>query len=227
MVRRMPEIRIQEQFRPAMFRLAAAESAAINELIQLLGKNPDFLNSRSKAQERTARLRKMNPNDGLAIIEAVIPLMYWRASSGASTGDMVSDVVTQLTTEGKPRLKRQDVARFSKALTAILEIKSVTLTAKANAIAGDSPRMYTVSKVISDLRPVFGEDASAAPVGAVILHNLRITYGDGGREEQFFVDMDARDLRELEAQVQRALKKDTALRQFIADADLQLFDPSE
>jgi hypothetical protein len=223
----MAEVRAPERFRPALLRLAQMPPDAVSELVELLTSNTEFLNSKAKARDRADALKLTPPADGFQLIEAVIPLMYWQASTGQSTNAICTSIAAQLQSEGPDRLNPDLVEPFRNNLTAILNISSVALKAKALSIAADSPRMYTISKILSDLRPVFGDDVSKKPVGAVVLHQLRISFNENHQEREFFVEMDSRDLRELQQMVVRALQKDAALRQFIQDSNLQLFDPSE
>lgn len=202
---------------------------ALDELKSMLENNTDVLTKREAALQKAAGLKYMKADDGFALLEALIPLMYLKASTARSTDSIVKGLVAHLRAGGKDeaRLDQRSVVRFTSNLTAILDLSNIAIKAKAFAIAGDSPRLYTTCKTLSDIRPVFGSDAGSRPVGAVILHNLRITYAEGGEEREFFVELDSRDLHELQENVKRALSKDAALRQFIAESQLQFFDTTE
>jgi hypothetical protein len=112
-------------------------------------------------------------------------------------------------------------------LSVLLDLSGVALKAKALSVATDCPRVFSTTKILSDVRPIFGDDPSKRPVGAVVLHNLRITYAENGEEQNFFVQLDTRDLKSLQENVNRALAKDSALRQFVQESRTQIFETSD
>ena len=64
---------------------------------------------------------------------------------------------------------------------------------------------------MSDIRPVFaGSPGDTA--GALIIHNLNISYHNGSRHKEFYVALDSDELDELKQVIERAQKKAVSLK---------------
>jgi len=71
--------------------------------------------------------------------------------------------------------------------------------------------LYCDAKILSDIRPVFGDDLSEGPISAVITHTLKLAYHEGGEHKEFFIVMDQQDLITLFEVIDRAHEKEQAL----------------
>ena len=224
----MADVFVPSEMRPALVQLAALGDDAISEPCSLLEANPDVLTSRQAAFEHASKLTKFG-DEGFSAIDAVVPLLFLKASSGKSTGDLVKEITARLVTGDKQEatLSAAAVPNFKKNLGRILELSKLTNRAKALSLATDSQRLFSDAKIVSDVRPVFGEDVSKPPLGAVILHSLKIGFAEDGEEREFFVTMDSKDLRELQSWITRALSKDATLSQFIKHSNIEQFETSK
>lgn len=102
----------------------------------------------------------------------------------------------------------------------------ISLTSKAFDVMTEQDRIYCGGRVLSDVRPVFlgGADSISA---AVVIHNLRLAYHQDGEHLEFSVAMNRTDLRSLIEALERAEKKDQALRSFIQNAGVPFFEDKE
>jgi hypothetical protein len=220
------EFRVPQRVRTALIKLAEQSDDAIDELGGLLESNPDMLTSRLAALEGSAKLKNVRTDDAFSIVEAIIPVLYFQASNPSAT--FVRDIVRALTTGEKndPKLDKKAAAAFEKNLTRILSRSGVVLKAKAVSVATDVQRVFSNARILTDLRPVFGEHVSEQALGTVILHNLKIGFAENGRESEFFVTLDSQDLRNLQAHIERALSKEASLKTFVEGTHLKLIDTS-
>ena len=90
------------------------------------------------------------------------------------------------------------------------------IVAKGLSIIVDQERTFTDSRILTDFRPVFGEDVETSPSAAVHIHQLRLTYSEDSETASFYVSLDTADLEALKATIDRALKKDVSLRKALA-----------
>ncbi len=224
----MADVFVPSEMRPALVQLAGFGDDAISELCSLLESNPDVLTSRKAAFEHASKLTKFG-DDGFSAVDAVVPLLFLKASTGKSTADLVNEITASLITGDKEEatLSAAAVPNFKKHLGRILELSKLTTRAKALSLAADCQRLFSDAKIVSDVRPVFGEDVSKPPLGAVILHSLKIGFAEDGEEREFFVTMDSKDLRELQSWITRALSKDATLSQFIKQSNIEQFETSK
>jgi hypothetical protein len=224
----MVELGVPTRFRPALISVSALSDDAVNELAQTLEAHPDVLTSRQAAVDHASKLQKMPVDEGLAILDAVVPLMFYMATNSRTTEQVLKELKVALTTGDKSdvKLPRDSLERFQKNIVRFLELSSVALKAKALSIAADCQRLFSEAKVLSDLRPVFGSSVKSPPLGAVVTHTLRISYAENGEEKDFFVVLDAKDLTSVQECIARALDKNSSLLALIESSKLQVFDTS-
>lgn len=204
---------------PAIGLIAGLQDPVVDELRALLEGTPQILFSREAASDHSAKL-SLPREDGQLLLEAVVSLIYFMGSHGKSAEEVVKEV--SKTTHGMSI----DQARFEKNLARILKGSGLVFAAKALSVATDCPRLFTEARVISDLRPIFGDTVAESPLGAVITHSLRITYAEEGDEKEFFVSLDSRDLTTLQDHIARALQKDKTLRALVANTKLKIYETS-
>ena len=78
-----------------------------------------------------------------------------------------------------------------------MDIEALKTIAKAARLQRDGERLYCTGKTLSDIRPVFGTDPAARPLGTVLTHTLKIAYHQGSERLEFHVILDSTDLEEL------------------------------
>jgi hypothetical protein len=86
------------------------------------------------------------------------------------------------------------------------------LSAKAISVATDNPRHVRGFRVLTDARPIFGEDAATGPLAFAIIHTLQIQYYEGNKFSDWFVSLDVDDLENLRDTALRALAKERSLK---------------
>ena len=92
--------------------------------------------------------------------------------------------------------------------------------AKALDLSYDCDNLLQRSRVLTDIRPLFTDDAGRIE-GAVVAHTLRLRYDQAGRNEEISFSLDAADLRQLVVHCDRALLKEKTARRFLMeDADV-------
>src|SRR5208283_4076545 len=109
---------------------------------------------------------------------------------------------------------------FRDRLIGLLNIEPLTYPAKATGVMGDHDSVFLRTRVLTDIRTIFGPDVSALPKGAVILNMLKIAYQHSGEEDNFYVALDSEDVKTLITVLQRALAKATSLKTVLEKAGL-------
>lgn len=99
--------------------------------------------------------------------------------------------------------------------------------AHATSLVLEDDHSYCTSRILSDLRPMFGPDDDVTPTATLIRHSLRFDVHTDGRLESVLISIDERGLEELAAGVERANKKAKALRMIAHQAGLRVVDLEE
>lgn len=115
------------------------------------------------------------------------------------------------------------VESFKSRLVKFLSLDaSVGITAKAANVVFRHKNPFAGSKILTDIRPVFSPD-KLEPAAGVVVHSLEIDVVRGLEQDQesYFFALDSQDLRTLRETVDRAIKKEDALRKLLAGTSLK------
>ncbi len=221
-------IKIPPKYREALIGIAALSNAAIKELESVLSNAGPALTSREEAFSLVSQLKVITADEGLTIIEALLPLYMLKGSSTKNTGEFVEDVIASLKVGSgtEKRLTQKEATPLTDRLTKLLGLGAIDLSAKAMSVLLEQQRAFTSARVLTDIRPVFDQDMSRPLAGAVLVHNLKIQYVESGEEKEFFVALDKMDIQLLIDMLTRAQQKESKIKQFLAQSDLNCFEPS-
>jgi hypothetical protein len=164
------------------------------------------------------------PIDPVAeVTYAVLGVQSAWSQSGLSIHGFLERVLDAMPdlSEGGEADQRQRL--LSVRLRGLLETgDGIVVTSKALELMTEYDRIFCQNgaRVVSDIRPVFSTDLH--PKAAVIVHQLRIAYHEGGQTEprQFFVALDSSDLRQLKSVLERAEEKEQQLRATVEAAQM-------
>ena len=85
----------------------------------------------------------------------------------------------------------------------------------------EDERVFCQARILTDLRPVFGQVIEDGPKAMVVVHLLKLTFHKGSEKHQeFFVSLDGDDLKTLRGLIDRAEAKAKTLKSSIKDVRL-------
>jgi hypothetical protein len=156
------------------------------------------------------------------IVRTVYSLYYAREFSDVARSrflDELVDALLEIQDIGK--VTSGNVAAIRERFKRILSVGSLGLLSKASRLQREGERLYCEAMILSDIRPIFGDDIAAGPTSAVLTHTLKLSYHGGEGHRDFFVVLDGEDLTALGEVVDRAKAKDESLRGVLRRTDIQ------
>jgi len=174
----------------------------------------------SMIQAATAKV--LGEDAGPAITQLAFPLLALRGQLRRMTAEEVAERLSEST---DLELDQQARAQLRRRAAAILGTDVLTTTAVATDLQTQNPHNFQSARIVTDIRPVFGDVIEERPAGAVIVETLQIqTWTRDGNAELIFVSMDEADLTQLKDIVDRALVKTNTLRALLDEHDLPYFE---
>ena len=217
----MPTVKIPEIYRAALDKIATMPEHEVNDLRDVLASIGVTMKPPSLAAQVSTRLK--NPPPELdEIIQSLIGLSLARVGGEVSLEDLARDVVGSFIRR-RDAPKGYDQSIFEKRLISLLSIESLALSARAQEIQHDYERVFVSARIVSDIRSVFGI-STVEPVGALIVHNLKITFFEENSMREIFFAMDNADLSNLRKIIDRADTKTTQLEGMIRKSGVQYFE---
>lgn len=208
--------------------LARLPEEQLAQLEGALAQMPSRLTT-SRLAEHVREVVPEIADDARDILDAVLSLIALlpeeadaeiRASDAAQLADDVS---------ASPDLELEEDARtkFARRLHELLRLDPVVLAARALNLVTEFERVYHGARILTDLRPVFGPDASDGPLAATLIATLKIEAHESGEVRPYYFALDHADLLELQEVIDRALVKTTELKRLAERLQLPYWEYEE
>jgi hypothetical protein len=211
-------LKIPKEDTGSIANIKALPSGSMNKLISALRAAEPIPDPQQMA-ERIAKQVPSIPVDHLTSMLGTLYTLYQiREFSGVERSRFFEDLMSGIREIPDLKFTPKEIAAFRSVLDQLMSVDALDVVAKALRLQRDGERLYCTSKILSDVRPVFGPDPTARPVGAVLTHTLKIGYHEGREHLEFYVILETSDLEDLEEVVARARAKDRTLREFLTDA---------
>ncbi|MBD2357156.1 hypothetical protein H6G41_21450 [Tolypothrix sp. FACHB-123] len=209
----MAELEIPDRYKPGFEKLLSIDNRTVDELMAALKQATPSLLIEDLASTVASKVQALTVEEIIDVVEALISLYNFRDYSGESIEDLV-ERLSQSVRDDEEFLDISDEQKqeFKHKLTAFLEFDGVlSVTSKAINVVRDHERVFTRSRVLTDMRPIFESDIEKGPAGVAIVHMLKIEYVDLDGTHEFFVALDSIDLEQLREQLDRADRKAKAI----------------
>jgi uncharacterized membrane protein len=206
-------------YRESLTTLAGLTDDDADQLVAEIGGLAAF-SPVSMIQAATAKV--LGEDAGPAVRQLAFPLLALRGQLRKMTA---GEVAKRLSESTDLELGQQARAQLRRRAAAILETDVLKTTAVATDLQTQNPRNFQSAKIVTDIRPVFGDEVNVRPLGAVIVETLQIqTWTRDGNSELIFVSMDEKDLTQLREIVDRALVKTKTLSTLLSGQNLPYFE---
>jgi hypothetical protein len=206
-------IRLPEGLRKSLLQIAAASDEAVDELYRRLSDLDKELEAEMIPDRAAENLSLWVKGDAKSVVTALVGLCSFRSQASKAVDEILNDVLSNLKKppeEGQSEelvLKPEAELKLRERLQRFLTLESFLVTAKALGVLTDHQRAFLSCRVLSDIRPVFTDDARRGPAAAVIVHSLRIEYYENDERKYSYFALDTKDLQTLLEVLNRAQLK--------------------
>lgn len=212
---------IPQRYIPAMNKIRNLSDSAVQELVQGLDSS-SITSEAKKLYEHIAPQVPSVPIDDLkAIVDLIYSLYQVREFSNLKKSSFLNELIEGVRECAEPKVSENEVPSLRDRFQRLLSIETLNIISKAINLQRDGERLYCEAAILSDVRPVFGEDVESKPVAAVITHTLKLTYHEiGGKHREFLVTLDEEDLHKLKSVIERARLKAETLDKLLKDSGI-------
>jgi|SRR5918911_45064 hypothetical protein len=195
-------------------------------LIENLQNLPFTFDFRDALRSAISSIQDIRFEDASSIVDALFSLYINRSNSDKSTTEYIGEFLEAARKSNSEELKQIGESRekISGRLSQIFNVSSLLLAAKARSVMLEYDNIFYKARVLTDVRPVFGEDAAETRAW-MIIHNLRIHYHEGEDHKDFFVALDVKDIQKLIDSLERAKVKAETLKSVLAATNTPYIEP--
>ncbi|MGB6686287.1 MAG: hypothetical protein WBE76_00425, partial [Terracidiphilus sp.] len=135
------------------------------------------------------------------VLEAILSLYVLKSRKDISTEQFVDDVCDAMERlDPAQRIEHENRADYAGKLRTLLNANSFAIVTKAIDLATEDERTFCQARIITDLRPVFGQHVEDGPQAMVVVHLLKLAFHEQGNARdhgEFYVALDTSELSEL------------------------------
>jgi hypothetical protein len=164
----------------------------------------------------------LSAEDAVELMTALLGAGSYHSSSGDSTDRFAADVASS----SDLKLEPDERSALKSRLTALLSVPSVAASTKALDLQSEHERLFHSARILTDLRPVFGNEEVTSPTATLITHMLKLEYHEESGHEALYVALDDGDIEQLIQVLMRAQQKSQSLRSLVAASGLTLLWPA-
>jgi hypothetical protein len=210
----MADLTIPDPIIQGLETTARLSDESFRELVSALEGVPLKIRSNRIFDDSNFELKTVSEVDKRLIRDALMPLYLARLNTNVPVSTFTDDVLQALErkTDGT---SAESISKLGERLRELLSIEKLNLITKAHDVLTEHSQTYGKARIISDIRPVFGEDIQEGAAAAVIVHMLNIVYYQAGKRNDFVVALDSKDVEQLMETLKRAEEKAKLLESFI------------
>lgn len=209
----MPKLRVPPRHRDSFAWLARLEEDQFESLLTQLSAAEQGL--WVGATELASRVRRSVPELADEAAERFVEALISVGAGRAVHGDPLEAFVDGISRALDFDLETYERERLAQRLTALLSAPPVAATAKATDLVTEQSSIFHTARIMTDIRPVFGDDPTAPPTGGVVFHTLKIDMFRLSGAEDVYVTLTNEDLAALKRTVDRALAKNASLTSYL------------
>jgi hypothetical protein len=214
---------IPERYKNGLSQVNELDETTFEELLSALAVAQPAFNSKAVASHVAKIVNKIAPADIENLVTAILSLYSFRHYYDVSVEELVRNLTQAMETSGDPKLKLNgDQDKFQSRLSRLLNIEALGVPSKALDLLHEYPYTFCHTRILTDIRPIFGPQTDVAPRAALIAHVLRISYHEGRELKEFYVAMDDGDIKSLRDALDRADDKAKSLRSVLERANILL-----
>ena len=220
----MASLSIPDRVIAGFRKIATLPEDSFKELLSALQKLPVKIHQHAVFDENLIEPSGVLAEDMKEIRDALFPLYRGRGGSSIPAEKYADDIAESLSAvgdEGASWIANEDLLHtFKGRLVQLLSVSAPQLIAKAHDVLLEHARTFNSVRIVSDIRPVFGDNVEETPTAAVLVHMLKLVYYESGERREFVVAMDTKDIQALTEACERAAKKTKSLEAVIASTNM-------
>lgn len=210
--------RVLLRYQEEIEKIRVLDDATFQDLVSTFEDAPRTVNTNTLTQHVASKIKAVPQSDIEEIVPALLSLCTLRDQFDSSTSEAAEDIAREV------EASEEDRQRLRDRLTLLLDLDLLNVVAKSTVLLINHQRFMREAQILTDIRPIFGARAEDPPTAAVLVHTLKVSYFENNEFKDFFVALDAEDVRRLRELLVRAEEKAGSLRSVLEAANVPRVD---
>jgi len=220
-------MKIPERYKAGLSLLASTAEDSYKEILEAAKTAPyPFANNKELSAWISSEVKSVPLGDVEKLVESLTSLHRLRQRVSVPISKLSEDAATAAR-EQIANFREEIGTNFKDRLASLIVLESLNvLTSKAKELQAESERLFCEARILTDIRPIFGDQIGTAPEAAIIVHTLKIGFHDAetSTHKEIFIALDNDDIGVLRKISERAEEKARILKSMLDVAKLRSVD---
>jgi len=215
-------LKIPKEHLEALEVLISISDKEMNGLLSALSGLPLSLDFDALVKEISPKAESFPFAKREALGALLVSLNASRAHGDMPVPKFVNEVLRSIERATPPiDLSGDKRSRAKDRIAKLLALEPLSAATKAIHLQHDFERLLTHSRILTDARPVYGQDPGGKPLAMIITHTLKLTYSKGDESTtDLYLALDSQDIADLKQVLNRAETKAKILAKTFVTADI-------
>ncbi|MBG1269484.1 hypothetical protein [Nostoc sp. WHI] len=228
------DLKIPDQYKSGIEFLLNTDDDVIDVIISVLRDFPPTLeNVVYKISEKIVQTQKLDRRTAVNVVVTLVSLRQLYKEQNLSNEAIVALVSSSIEQDAEfaEFFKSEQIEPFKQRLSSLLKALesiafSLDILDKASDLLIEHERIFSDSRIVTDIRPVFDSETERKLEAVVLTYTLRIQYKDAEGTKEFYVALDSDDLENLHEQIVIAIDNREALGSVLKKAEIECINPA-
>jgi hypothetical protein len=200
-------LKIPERHHDGVAAVKALQEFAVRAFVTQL--DGDYGHGDGKSFAKHHKIPGLDDAETALLYDTLRELYRVREEEHVGPEVFVDRLIEAMNDTGRSDLTVDDAnrAQVRANLLRLLTASGFGVEAKVNSLRRDVEHIYCSSRVITDLRPVFGDAVADGPLRMLVMHTLRLAYHDNDDHDEIYVALSDSQVQRLIDQLHRAQEK--------------------
>lgn len=211
----MPSLNVPDAYAAALLslhKIGDDQFAAVLDAIDALG-GPSGTHAFAAAADASAQI-------GEETAETLLQVLLSIVDHAERQQEHPGGLIAEIAASPDLGLSDPDQERLARRVETLVGRSPTRLLHKSLSLLREHDSVFLDGKIVTDIRPVFGDEVSDGAETAVLTHSLKIEFVRADRRDYFYVALDQDDLLRMKEAIDRAIAKTASLTKTLKSAGI-------
>lgn len=223
----MPDLKIPSEYDEGIALIKSLSLSDVERVVEVLKGARPSSDAEEIVQMLSPTLASVPEENVREFAGTLYSLYLFRAHSDVSINQFIEDLCDAMMESDNPKVrttKADELIDLKKKFMALLTVRPLSTLSKAHGLRYEFANVFWDAKVVSDIRPVWEDDARKPPQGVVLTQTLKLEYHYAGGHGELYVCLDDHHIDKLISVLKRAQEKRSTLRSLAKDSWMTILD---
>lgn len=222
----MNNLKIPPQYNVGIRLIIKTDEPVFNKLLNAITEVHPSVDINNLSLEISPKIEELSINDLQEILRTIRSIYSLRNRENIKNNEIIRGLINAVSTdESFSDLSAEELTVFEDRLNELFVIDGcISISSEAITLLQEYEHIFSNSRIVTDVRPIFKTEKKEGIAGALVVHNLRIAYQDASGIKEFYVALDSNDVKNLYEQLSQSLIEADIIQTMLNKANVLYLD---